>query len=168
MSAKMKKAAQKPGHNEAKAATPAQPLQFLGTAIRELTYRELPVPSNMTVAELQTSGALRDQSIVLQSQIGFAPPNLVEVSIHATMTPVGDVKAFDLSLKLSGLFAKTAEMSNREAAEALSEIAGRMLFPFIREALMTMTSKTILGLIPVQPIFLGPLFTDAQFAEIKD
>ncbi len=145
-----------------------QPVRLVAVAVRELTYRELPPPIALTLADVHARGALSQQVINLNGGIGFSPPNLVDVTIRATLIPVGDLKLFELAVRISGLFEKSPGVTNHQAAELLSGFAGRLLFPFVREALMTMTSKTIFGSLPIQPMTLGPLFPAEVLEKITD
>ena len=146
--------------------TAGAPVQLIAVAIRELVYRELPLPGHVQVADLVATGTFRQPSLRVSSSITVAPQNLLEVSIQATLTPVGDLKAFELSVRLSGLFQRRADMANRDAAAQLSVLGGRLLFPFVREALMTAMSKTIFGALTIQPVTLEPLFPPEVLAGI--
>lgn len=149
-------------------ASEAAPIRLLAVAVRELVYRELRPEGAMTIGDVVARGGLQEQTLQLSGAVRFAPPNFVEVLLDAKLEPVGEVKPFELSVRLSGMFQRHPAISNRRAAEMLNDIAARMLFPFIREALMTMTSKTIYGTIAIQPVTLGPLFKPEAIASIKN
>jgi len=144
------------------------PIQLVNVSLREFSYRELEVPGLKNVGEIVEAGGLREQAINVACGVDVAQPDLVQLTISATMTPIGKIKPFELMVKVGGMFRRAPGVTNRRAVELLNEFGVRLLLPFVREALMTLTSKTVFGMILIQPMIIEPPFSAEMIAAIKD
>lgn len=140
---------------------------LVGIAVRELVFKERPSDSQISVDELRQRGALNEFELQVGASVGFPSAELAELRLSVSLVPKGDLKPFEVNLVISGMFRKAPGQSNRDAAAVLNQMGGPLLFPFAREVMMNTVARSIFGAIGIQPIRIGPLFSESALDEIK-
>lgn len=159
-----------PLHNRETVA-PAQSTISVGTgitiqaiALRKLNYRELPPPSGTTIPSVVPTSI--NLAVEMTGTINVYEDNLGELLVDCTVRPDLSVRPLEISATISALFRKDPQVPNEQMLTFLNTSASRLLFPYVRETISSVTGRGVFGPIFINPLLIGSLLSDEKLQEL--
>jgi preprotein translocase subunit SecB len=137
-------------------------------ALRSLAYREVgPQPRlrpdqqpQRINLDLELTGELR-----LHNQPDGRPP-AVELSLKAVARPDVAIKPIEVEVQLSAVFTRVDPTSFDDLLRFTNAAGARLLFPYLREIVSSVTSRGLYGPVLIDPVTVESLMPDEKLHEI--
>jgi preprotein translocase subunit SecB len=134
--------------------------------LRGLSYEEI----DFTMASEADAGSARvDQRLpasitgslsILNARQTDAPR--IELTITMELEASGAERPVEVRVTVAGLFHADETVSMSTALAHVNTQGPRMLFPYLREIVTSVTQRGIFGAVYLEPIILGPMIEDAE------
>lgn len=138
------------------------PVRISSIALRELTYREL----EFEAEKLRVTEPRMNIGLQMQGQIRFLDAHHAELLLKISAKPDPVIKPIELFVAMSGVFERMPPLGPRAFAAFVSSSGPRILFPYLREAISTISNRGLFGAVHLDPVSVNPLLTDEQLAKI--
>jgi preprotein translocase subunit SecB len=151
-----------------RALVPPAPLslEILSVGLRGIAFRELMEPA---AASARPQGArIAQVAFALSASIDFPDPQIATLTLHGTARDAAPEPLAEVELRMTAIFKHAPELSRRAVGEYLSKMGGNILFPYIREAVHSVSSRGFFQPMLLTPRVITDLFTDAQLATLPD
>jgi len=151
-----------------RALTPpaAIPISIISIGLRDLALRELIDPASG--ASRQLGAKIPKITFSLNASIDFPEPAIATLTLHAKVRDAADQPLVEVELRLTGIFRYQGDLSQRDVGTYLSKMGGGILFPYAREAVHSVSARTLFGPMVLPPTIVTPLFTEGQLASLAD
>lgn len=151
-----------------RALVPPAPLslEILSVGLRDLAYRELLEPAAATA---RPQGArIAQVAFGLSASIDFPGPQIATLTLHGTARDAAPEPLAEVELRITAVFKHDPKLSQRAVGTYLSKMGGNILFPYIREAVHSVSARGFFQPMLLTPRVITDLFTDAQLATLPD
>lgn len=151
-----------------RALVPPAPLslEILSVGLRDLAYRELLEPA--AAATRAQGGAIPQVAFGVTASIDFPGPQIATLTLHGTARDAAPEPLAEVELRITAVFKHDLKLSQRAVGTYLSKMGGNILFPYIREAVHSVSSRGFFQPMLLTPRLITDLFTDAQLATLPD
>lgn len=139
-------------------AGPLVGIRLLAVSLRRLVYEEVESPD---ISE-PVGGGTFPISVKLAGQFNMADDNLAEALMLLSLVPDPRDRALKIEATMSALFQHEEDVPQENVAVFLNHNAGRLLFPYMRELVTSITSRGIFESIHLEPWIIGPLVPDDE------
>ena len=155
-------AAQTPGVIEMQSGS----IALRGVALRQISYDELVSP-----AELGLSGPvpMDPSQLGITGTLNLFQEHGAEVLLEGTL--VARVQGRDLyriRATVAGLFVAQESVSPRQLAQFAADTGLRLLFPYFREIVSSISGRGVFGQLLLDPVSIGPLLKPEQLNQLRD
>lgn len=151
-----------------RALVPPAPLslEILSVGLRDLAYRELLEPAAATARAQR--GRIPQVAFGVAASIDFPGPQIATLTLHGTARDAAPEPLAEVELRITAVFKHDPKLSQRSVGTYLSKMGGNILFPYIREAVHSVSSRGFFQPMLLTPRLITDLFTDKQLATLPD
>lgn len=151
-----------------RALVPPAPLslEILSVGLRDLAFRELLEPAAAT--SRPNGGQISQVSFGVAASIDFPSSQIATLTLHGTARDAAPEPLAEVELRITAVFKHDQQISQRSVGTYLSKMGGNILFPYIREAVHSVSSRGFFQPMLLTPRLITDLFTDAQLATLPD
>lgn len=140
-----------------------------GVVLRKLSYAELQ-PSAPSFADPGAADA-NGVDIAINGRLTILPDTttgrpIVELQCAATVRPAPTAKPVEIDLTMAALFSANQDVTTRQLLGYVSQNGGRLMFPYIREMVSSVSGRGIFGPIFMDPVVLGALLPEGELDRI--
>lgn len=139
-----------PAESVTKAPSPESSFSLLGIVLREAHYTEVDV-ATPPLPQKDHPEAI-DTDIDLTGTINIFESNVAELMLSIRVRPDPKFKPLDLFVRMSAGFSSPAGAEPNQVIQWVNQVGMLILFPYLREAISNITSRS-----PFGPVFLNPM-----------
>jgi preprotein translocase subunit SecB len=141
-------------------------LEILSVGLRDIAYRELAGPAAATTRP--EGGRIAQVAFGIAASMDFPSPGIATLTIHGTAKDAAAEPLAEVELRITAVFKYDSVVSQRTVGAYLSTTGGQILFPYIREAVHSVSARGFFQPLMLTPRLITDLFTDAQLATLPD
>jgi hypothetical protein len=138
---------------------------LLAVAVRELIYREIPIPGGQQLLPVSPGSPLAVQTN-FQGQIGLGEGGAAELTLRLELVFDHRQRPIELQAGITAQFRRPPQMSLRDFVKWLSDAGGRFLYPYFRELVSSVTARGVYGTVLLNPALLNPLLTPEELEQL--
>ena len=139
-------------------------------ALRSLKYEELPTSEPLSVTGTQSQRL--SLSLSMAGEIKVAGQAVggprVELVLRTQIVPDKTVRPVNIEVELSALFSADEGVAFESLLKFVNSVGVRIMFPYLREVVTTITARGIYGPIFLDPSNVGAMMTDEKIQEVID
>jgi preprotein translocase subunit SecB len=140
------------------------PVRITTISLRELQYREVQVDRS----KLRLTDPRMSVDLDMQGQIRFIDAHHAELRIRAAVKPDAFVTPIEVFVAMSAVFERQPTIGPRAFAQFVNDAGPRILFPYIREAISTITNRGVFGALHLDPVAISPMLSAEQLSQIPE